>query len=173
MDNTTQTVFIIFTALVAVSVLIQASIILTFFLVARRMQKKVMALLDEARVHVLPALATSRNLLEEVAPKAKVISTNVVEITETLRKKSEEVGVVVGDVLDRTRVEASRIDGMVHGTLDQITHATHAVQHGVSVPLRQLSGILNGVRAGLNVLREKDVEPIREAEFESAKGPLI
>jgi hypothetical protein len=44
---------------------------------------------------------------------------------------------------------------MVKGTLDQLTFAVHAIEHGVAVPIRQVNGILNGLRAGVDVLRKK------------------
>lgn len=173
MDKTTETVFIIFTALSAISVLIQACAIIGIFIAARRTQKKLHTVLEEVRVHALPALATSRNLLEDIAPKLKVVSANLLETSAILRNKADEVGTVVSEVVNRTRTEASRIDGMVHGTLNQIAQATHAVQHGVSIPVRQLSGILNGLRAGLNALWQKEPAPVRESEYESAKEPLV
>ena len=48
------------------------------------------------------------------------------------------------------------MDGMVKGTLDHITLAVHAIEHGIAVPVRQVSGILNGLRAGVDVMRKKD-----------------
>ena len=44
---------------------------------------------------------------------------------------------------------------MVKGTLDQVTYAVHAVEAGIAAPVRQVSGILNGIRAGVEVLRKK------------------
>jgi hypothetical protein len=44
---------------------------------------------------------------------------------------------------------------MVKGTLDQLTNAVHAIEQGVAAPVRQVNGILNGLRAGMDVLREK------------------
>ena len=46
-------------------------------------------------------------------------------------------------------------------------HATAAIQHGIEVPLRQLNGIFNGIRAGFGTFREKQrhspaVEPAEE-----------
>jgi len=44
---------------------------------------------------------------------------------------------------------------MVKGTLDQLTNAVHAIEHGVAAPVRQVNGILNGLRAGMDVMRKK------------------
>jgi hypothetical protein len=57
-----------------------------------------------------------------------------------------------------------RVDGMVKGTLDHLTSAVQAIEHGVAVPVRQVNGILNGLRAGVDVLRKKDLSNHREPE---------
>ena len=65
------------------------------------------------------------------------------------------MGGLVGDVTEQAQVQASRVDGMVKGTLDQLTHAVQAIEHGVAAPVRQVNGILNGLRAGVDVMRKK------------------
>ncbi len=65
------------------------------------------------------------------------------------------MGGLVSNVTDRAQVQASRVDGMVKVTLDQLTNAVHAIEQGVAVPVRQVNGILNGLRAGMDVMRSK------------------
>jgi methyl-accepting chemotaxis protein len=148
-------VFIIFTAVTAVSVLIQASAIVAMFFGARETQKKVHALVEDFRVHVLPSVGTAKALIEDLSPKLKVITSNLVETSGKVRTMTEEVNEAVKDVTERARAQAAHVDGMVQGTLDHIDNATTTIQHGISVPLRQLNGILNGVRAGMNVMLHK------------------
>ena len=62
---------------------------------------------------------------------------------------------VVGDVTAKAHVQASRVDGIVKGTLDQLTVAVQAIEHGIAVPVRQVNGIINGLRAGVDVMRSK------------------
>jgi hypothetical protein len=47
------------------------------------------------------------------------------------------------------------VDGMVKSTLDHLTLAVQALEHGVAVPVRQVNGIINGLRAGVDVMRKK------------------
>jgi methyl-accepting chemotaxis protein len=155
MDKTTQIVFIIFTAVVAVSVLIQCSAIIAIFFGARKTEKKVRELVEDVRIHVLPAVNSCRTMLEELSPKLKVITSNLVDSSHRVRTMAEEVSDVVEDVAGRARTQAAQVDTMVHGTLEQINQAGSSIHHGISVPLRHLNGILNGVRAGMNVMRQK------------------
>ena len=165
MDQTTQTVFLIFTIAIAVSVLIQTIAIIAMGLAARKMQKKVHTMVEEFRTHALPAISSSRAMMDDFAPKFKIISANLVESSNKLKTMAGEVGNVVGDVSERTRTQAAHFDGMVQGTLDHITQASSSIQHGVAVPVRQITGILNGFRAAMNVMCQKS--PRRDSEVES------
>lgn len=155
MDKNTQIIFIIFTAVTAISVVIQGCAILAIFLAGRKTQKEVHALIEDFRVHVLPIVSTSRGLVEDLSPKIKVIASNAVDSSKTVSSMAHEVSSVVREIAERTRAQAAHVDGMVQGTLEQINHAGSTIQHGISVPIRQLNGILNGLRAGVNVILSK------------------
>jgi hypothetical protein len=161
-------IYIIFTAATAIGVLMQACILLGMFIGLRRLQGRVENILNHLSEHALPLIASSKVTLEELSPKLKIISNNLVDVTETLKHESRTIKVSVDDVLEKTRVQTARVDEMVSGTLDGISHASAVIQHGIEVPLRQLNGILNGFRAGFDVLRSKrpvpPVDPIVSVE---------
>ena len=156
MDKTTQTLLVIFIAIAAVSILAQAGFTMAMFIGARKAQKKIMGLADDVRLHALPAIIASRDVIQDITPKLRIITENLAATTTTLRARSEQVSGLVGDVANRAQAQATRVDGMVKGTLDQLTFAVHALEHGVAVPLRQANGILNGLRAGVESLRKKN-----------------
>jgi hypothetical protein len=155
MDKSTQTLLVVFIAVAAISILMQAGFTVAMFVGARKTQKKVMELADDVRLHALPVIMSSRELLQDVTPKLKIITENLTATSATLRTKADQVGGFVGDVTGRAQAQASRVDGMVKGTLDQITYAVQAIEHGIAAPVRQVSGILNGLRAGVDVMRKK------------------
>lgn len=150
-----QSVLIIFTAVTSVGVLLQALVLLAMFLGLRETQKKVTEVLTKINEHLVPALASSRSLLEEISPKVKIITTNLVETTTTIRAEVAHLSSTASEVADRSRAQAARVDGMVSETLDTVAHAAKTVENGIAAPIRQLHGVLNGVRAGLEVLRGK------------------
>jgi hypothetical protein len=155
MDKSTQTLLVVFIAVAAVSMLMQAGFTVAIFVGTRKTQKKITALADDVRLHVLPVIMSSRELLQDVSPKLKTITENLTATTATLRTKADQVGEFVGDVTGRAQAQASRVDGMVKGTLDQLTYAVQAIEHGIAAPVRQVNGILNGLRAGVDVMRNK------------------
>ena len=155
MDNTTQTLLVIFVAVAAISILMQAGFTVAIFIGARKAQKKLMELADDVRLHALPVIMSSREVVQDISPKLKAITENLTVTTATLRSKADQIGVVVSDVTNRAHVQASRVDGMVKGTLDGLTSAVQAIEHGVAAPVRQVNGVINGLRAGVDVLRKK------------------
>lgn len=155
MDNSTQTLLVVFIAVAAISILMQAGFTIAIFLGARKTQKKITALADDVRLHALPAIMSSRELIQDLTPKLKSITENLTATTATLRSKTEQIGVVVGDVTEKAHAQASRVDAIVRGTLDQLTVAVQAIEHGIAVPVRQVNGIINGLRAGVDVMRSK------------------
>ena len=161
MDKTSQTLLVIFVGIAAVSILMQAGFTVGMFIGARKAQKKLMALADDLRLHALPVIMSSREIVHDLTPKIKTITDNLTATSTTLRSKAEQIGTVVGDVATRTQGQVSRVDGMVKVTLDQLTSAVQAVEHGLAVPVRQVNGIINGLRAGVDVLRQKNPAPLR------------
>lgn len=164
MDKSTQILLVVFIAIAAVSILMQAGFTIAMAVGARRAQKKLLALADDVRLHALPVIISSRELIQDFTPKFKVITENLTAASTTLRSKTEQVGGLVDDVTGRAQAQAARVDGMVKGTLDQLNFAVHAIEHGVAVPLRQVNGILNGLRAGVEILRKKSPEAPLEPE---------
>ena len=155
MDKSSQILLVIFVGIAAVSILAQAAFTVGLFIGARKTQKKLLGLADDIRLHALPIIISSREVVQDLSPKIKTVSENVTAIIGTLRTRAEQVGGLVGDVTERAQTQASRVDGIVRGTLDHLTTAVSAIEHGVSVPLRQVNGILSGLRAGVEVLRSK------------------
>jgi hypothetical protein len=154
MDKSSQTLLLVFIAIAAVSILLQAGFTIALFIGARKTQKKVIALVEDVRLHAMPAIMSSRELLTDITPKVKTITENLTTVSATLRSKTDQVGGLVGDVTEKAQAQASRVDGMVKATLDQLSFAVQAVEHGIAAPVRHVNGIINGLRAGVDVMRK-------------------
>ncbi|HEX4037542.1 MAG TPA: hypothetical protein VHX37_05740 [Acidobacteriaceae bacterium] len=151
-----QWVYIVFTAVTAAGVLMQALVLLGMLFAIKAAMRRVDEVTKKAEEHALPALATARHLLDEVTPRLKAASQNVLEVSETLRTRSVTVTDAVDDLLKKAEVQVDRVDEMVTGTLDSIAHATATVQNAVITPVRQVGALLSGLRAGFDVLRSRD-----------------
>jgi hypothetical protein len=164
MDKSSQDLLVIFIAIAAISILMQAGFTVAMFIGARKAQKKLMALADDVRLHAMPVIMSSREVIQDIAPKLKTITENLTATSTTLRAKAELIGSVVGDVTNKAHVQASRVDGMVKSTLDHLTLAVHAIENGVAAPVRQVNGIINGLRAGVDVMRKKSPNNLLDPE---------
>lgn len=173
--------YLLFTAITALGVLLQAGILLGIALGARETKKKLEEALDEVRKVGLPVLEQSRVVLADAAPKIKIITEDLVETTKMLKKQATRVDGAVDDVLTRTRHQVARVDAMVGNTLDVVQSASNAVQHtvtrasetfqhAVEVPTRRISGVVNGVMAAVDQLRRAAPNGSRTAESRTA-GP--
>ena len=158
-------VYILFTAVTALGVMLQALVLLLMFFALKGALGRLNEVSKKAEENVIPLLATSRSLLEEVSPKLKVAAQNALEVSQTAREvsltlktESQNVAAAVDDLLKKAAVQADRVDEMVTGTLNSVAHATATVQKAVSGPVRQVGAVLNGLRAGFDVLRSKERE---------------
>jgi hypothetical protein len=158
-------VYITFTAVTAAGVLMQALVLLGMLFALKGALGRLNDISKKAEENVLPLLATSRGLLEEVSPKLKVAAQNMLEVSQKARDVSETASVEavkaaasVDDLLKKALAQADRVDEMVTGTLNSVANATAAVHKAVSGPVRQVGAVLNGLRAGFDVLRNKEHE---------------
>jgi methyl-accepting chemotaxis protein len=151
-------VYILFTALVAVGVLLQACVLLGMLIAVRASLKRLEKLANLAEEHAIPALTAAKTLLDAVAPKLKVAAENVAAASETLRTQAEHVNETMDSLLQKTEAQAQRVDEMITGTLNTVADVTASVQRAVTAPVRQVHAVLNGLRAGLDVLRGRPRE---------------
>jgi|ERR1700733_3690278 hypothetical protein len=169
-----QIYYIIFTAITAFGVLLQAFVLLGMYLAIRESTKKIHEITDEFRGHLLPTLTSTRRLIDDLSPKLKIASTNLVEVSHTLRHETTHVKTAVDDVLVKTTAQVDRLNEMTSALFDSVEHASAAVQRSVAKPYRQVTGIMAGLRAGFDVLRSKEKEPeetVADAVEEVVPGP--
>jgi methyl-accepting chemotaxis protein len=151
-------VYIVFTAVTAMGVMMQALVLLGMLFALKGALGRLNDVSKKAEEHLLPTLHTTRQLLEEVSPKLKVAAQNVLEASQTLRVESKNVAGTVDELLKKAAVQTERVDEMVTGTLNTVAHATATVQRAVAGPVRQMGAVLSGLRAGFDVLRNKERE---------------
>ncbi len=153
MHEIPQWVYILFTAVTAFGVLLQAAVLLGMLIALKGALGRLDQVSRMAEEHVIPTLQSARKLLDDVSPKLKTAAQNMLQVSETLRSQSGHVGEAVDDLLKKTEAQADRIDEMVTGTLNSIAHATATLQRTVAAPVRQANAIFNGLRASFDVFR--------------------
>jgi hypothetical protein len=69
-----------------------------------------------------------------------------------VRSKAQEFDSTITDVNERARAQTARVDEMVSAVLDTTSGIASTIQKGVQVPVREFHGIMNGLKAGIDVL---------------------
>jgi hypothetical protein len=143
---TIVSVFIIVTAL---AVVIQACILVGLYLTVRKTSKKVETLTAEVKTKAIPTMETAQAMLVELRPRIADIVDNVDQSARMARAQMERLDATVSDVVDRTRLQVIRADELVNRTLDRVEETSDMVHKTVISPIRQLSGLMTGLSAGL------------------------
>jgi hypothetical protein len=146
MQSTLLTIFIVVTAL---AVVMQACILLAMAVAARKTQQRVLAIAEELRGHLGPILKTTRDVLEDSAPKIKTITANLEDTSHLVRVQTIHLNHAMDDLLARSREHVARVDGMVEDTLDSVDQARRTVTRVTEGPMRWVNAMSNGIQAAV------------------------
>jgi len=149
----------IYGAIIAISLLAQAIGVIVAAVFAMKMFAKVQKLADSFEEKTAPVIANATSLIAELTPKIKSIATNVEDISYTAKLKVNELSATIDqlnrtvqDVNERSRVQVSRVDGIVSDVLATTYEVSRTVQEGIKGPVRQMAGVVAGLKAGLDTL---------------------
>ena len=164
----------IFVGLVAVAMVVQAIAVIVLAVGAAKASKRALEMADELRGKITPFIDTTHSLIQDSAPKVKVITENLAETSHIVRRKAVEFDATATEVNMKARAQAARVDGMVSGVLDTTSEISQTIQRAVKVPVKEFAGLVNGFKAGLDVLvgrakefgRGRPVEPPRNRDTE-------
>ncbi|HLW85630.1 MAG TPA: hypothetical protein VKR60_10480 [Candidatus Sulfotelmatobacter sp.] len=142
----------IFIALTGVAVALQAGVLLAMYLAMRKSSERFEALATEVKVKAIPTMELVQSVLTDVQPRLQVIAENLEETTTLLRSQIHRVDATVTDVVDRARLQVIRADELLSRTLDRVEQTSDLVHNTVISPVRQMSGLVQGITAGIEFL---------------------
>jgi hypothetical protein len=139
----------VFIVVTAIAVVIQALILVLLFISVRKTSKRVESLATDVQTKALPTIETAQAMLVELRPRVTDIVANVEESARMARAQMERLDVTISDIVDRTRLQVIRADELVNRTMDRVEETSELVHRTVVSPIRQLSGLMTGLSAGL------------------------
>jgi hypothetical protein len=148
MENLTP----LFIALTGLAVIMQAGILAALYVTMRKSSARMEALAIEVKTRALPTLETAQEMLAELRPKLTIIVDNLTETTHSVRSQVERMDAAVNDVVDRARMQIIRADELLSRTIDRVEETSDMVHNTVVSPVRQVSGLIQGVTAGIEFL---------------------
>lgn len=142
----------IFIALTGIAVLLQAGVLLAMYLAMRKTTNDLQALASEVRTRVMPSIDQAHQIITDLRPKLDVIAENVRDTSTTVKAQVQRLDATVNDMVDRARLQVIRADELLTRTLDRVEHTSEVVQKTVVSPVRQISGLMQGITVGLEFL---------------------
>ena len=133
----------------AIAVVIQAGILVALFVAVRKTTGRVEALANDVTTKALPTIDTAQQMLVTLRPRIEDIVANVDQSARMARGQIERMDATVSDIVDRTRLQVIRADELVNRTMDRVEETTDMVHRTVVSPIRQFSGLMQGLSAGL------------------------
>jgi hypothetical protein len=143
---------VVFVGMVAIAMVTQAIALIVMAVGAGKARKRALEMAEEVRMKVMPILETTQGVLQDAGPKVKIITENLVETSHVVRSKAQEFDATASDLNRKTRAQAARVDGMVTSVLNTTAEISETLQRAVKVPAREFAGLVNGFKAGVDVL---------------------
>jgi hypothetical protein len=141
-----------FVAMVAIAMVAQAAVVIGAAYGAYKARKQLLTIAEELRAKTLPVIDDAQGMVRELRPKLTVITDNLVETSHVVRSKAADFDSTISEVNNRARAQTARVDDMFTSVLDTTAGIASAVQKSVTVPVREFHGIMNGLKAGMDVL---------------------
>lgn len=148
--NTTVSIFVI---VAAVAIVVQMGILIALYLGMRKAASRVEGVAGRLEQQASPLLATASAILEDAQPKIAEITSNLAESSATVRAHVSQVAEATGEIVERARLHALRVDEFVGQTMGKIETASQILETKVLSPVRRVQAIVQAVNAGLGVLR--------------------
>jgi hypothetical protein len=144
-----ETYLPIFVGVTTVAVVLQAGILFGLYLAVRKTSTKLEALAGEVKTKAIPTMEQASSLMIDLRPKIETMATNLTDTSNVVRAQMNRIDATMGDVLDRTRLQVIRADELLSKTMDRVEETSDMVHRTVISPVRQVSGLIQGLSAGV------------------------
>lgn len=143
---------VIFVGVIAAALIAQAIVVAVVAVGALKAGKRALDIVDEMRTKLMPMVESTHEMLQDARPKVKIITENLVETSHVVRSKAAEFDATATDWNSKARAQAARVDGMMTGVLNTTSEISQSLQKALKVPVREFTGLMNGFKAGVEVL---------------------
>jgi len=155
-----EMILTILLAVIAVAGLIQLIILFIMFLGVQKGMKLAGEYAEEMRDKVIPVLEhskaflqTSKQLLTKLEPKLESAATDLADLAHMANAEAKKIQESTDDITERVRRQAARVDSLTTEALNNLDRAGQVLNQVVTVPVRQVSGVMAAARAIYETLR--------------------
>jgi hypothetical protein len=140
-----DTLLVVFVALAAVALLGQAIALIGLLFIARDIRNKTMALWPQ----IESIVAVSKRSVDRIETHIARIGATSVAILDATKQQLVKVDELLSDASTRARVQMERAEMVLDDTMTRVQETVSIVQRGVLRPVREVHGILSGVRTAI------------------------
>ncbi len=146
MDQTTLiTVLTVFVAVAAIALLIQAAALFGTFLVMRQLRTKLLSIWPELEEIV----AVTKKTAYGAEKNLDAIGASSIHMLGLAKQQLVKVDGLLNDASTRARVQMERAEMVLDDTMTRVQSTVSVVQRGVLRPIREVHGVLSGVRTAI------------------------
>jgi hypothetical protein len=147
-QNTLLILLIIFVAVSAIALLMQAISLLGMYIVARDLRNKLMPVWPE----VQRIIGITRRTVERTEGQVEKIGASSVEILNVSKQQLAKIDELLTDATTRAKVQLERAEMVLDDSMTRVQDTVVMVQRGVLRPIREVQGLLAGFRTALQHL---------------------
>ena len=140
-----NTLLVVFVAVAAIALLGQAIALLGLLLIARDIRQKTMAMWPQ----IEDIVAVSKRSVDRIETHITRIGATSVAILDVTKQQLVKVDELLSDASTRARVQMERAEMVLDDTMTRVQETVSIVQRGVLRPVREVHGILSGLRTAL------------------------
>jgi hypothetical protein len=148
MNGTLELLITIFVACAAIALVIQACMLVGLFVVARRLLERVTPLLPEIK----EILGISRRTVARAEAHVEKIGAASTAILESTKGQLSKIDALLTDATQRAKIQMDRAELVLDDTMNRVQETVTFIQSGVVRPVREVYGILAGIRTTLAYL---------------------
>jgi hypothetical protein len=145
MDQTLLIVLIIFVAAAALAMLLQLGTLVAMFLVMRKLQAQIMRIWPEVEA----IIGVSRRTVEKVETHVDKIGSTSNAILDVTKQQVSKIDELLNDATMRAKVQIERAEMVLDDTMGRAQETVSILQRTVLRPVREIHGVLAGVRTSL------------------------
>jgi len=147
-----ETLLIAVLILVAVAVFMQALAMLGIRATVAKLPGQIENIRADVNQRLDPIHRSVTEILTDTREPVHNITHNLAEISRILRERTGQVDLVVEDLVDKTRLQIVRVDQMVSDLVEKVENTSETVQRSFLLPIQEVTAVMKGVRAGLDLL---------------------
>lgn len=142
-----------FVMVTSLAVVLQAAILAGIYFLLLRQSQRMEQRLQELQAKVTPILSRIQVLVDDVHPQISNMVADAAHITHLARTQVQHADRVVGETIERLRLQLAHADQILTGALETIEDTGSQLRRTILGPVQSVSALVRGIQTGLEAFR--------------------